>query len=71
MVPDRSTILDFLRNLPVRKVPSIGGMTETTLKEIGIETCQDLLDHAAEVMIGYSNFPKTVNFLIRCGLGMG
>ena len=46
-------------------------MTETTLKELGIETGKDLLEKAPEVMIGYSNYPKTWNFLLRCALGLG
>ena len=71
MQPDRSVILDFLSVLPVRKIPSIGGMTETTLMELGIETAKGLMDQAADLMIAYSSYPKTHNFLIRCGLGLG
>ena len=31
VAPDRDFILDFIGKLPVRKIPNIGGMTETAL----------------------------------------
>ena len=68
--PDRQTILDFIMALPVRKIPSVGGMTETTLKEIGIITGQDLYDKAHEVMIAYNKYPKMYEFLLRRALGL-
>lgn len=34
MPQDRKWILDFVDDLPVRKIPGIGGMTETTLNEL-------------------------------------
>jgi DNA polymerase kappa len=38
----RQEIIDFIGGLEIRKIPYIGAMTETTLKEIGIRTGQDL-----------------------------
>ena len=70
MQPDRSVILNFLSKLPVRKIPSVGGMTETTLKELGIETGKDLLDHAPDIIVAYNNHPKMHEFLIRRSLGI-
>ena len=63
--------MGFLETLPVRKIPNIGGMTETALRELGITTGKDLLDKVPDVMIGYSNYPKTHTFLTRCALGIG
>ena len=60
-----------MMTLPVRKIPSVGGMTETTLKELGIVTGQNLYDKAHEVMIAYVNYPKTYEFLIRRAIGLG
>ena len=59
-----------METLPIRKIPSIGGMTETTLKELGIETGSDIVDRAADIMIAYSTYPKTHEFLIKRGLGI-
>ena len=63
--------MGFLATLPVRKIPNIGGMTETALRELGITTGKDLLEKVPDVMIGYSNYPKTHTFLVRCALGIG
>ena len=71
MPQDRQYILNFLNELSIRKIPGIGGMTETTLNEIGIVNVKDLVEKAADLMIGYSTYPKTHQFLIHCGLGIG
>ncbi|PKI83577.1 DNA-directed DNA polymerase [Malassezia vespertilionis] len=42
LMPDRTSIMDFLAQLPVRKVPGIGHVTERLLEAIGVETCGDL-----------------------------
>ena len=57
--------------MPIRKIPNIGGMTETTLKEIGIETGKDLLEHATDILIAYEKRPKRYNFLLSTALGIG
>ena len=46
-------------------------MTETTLNELNILKAQDIVTKAADLMIGYSTYPKTHEFLIQCGLGIG
>ena len=45
-------------------------MTETSLKELGIEFGKDLLTNATELMIAYNNTPKMYEFLIKRGLGL-
>jgi len=67
--PDRDFILDFVGKLPIRKIPNIGGMTETALAELGIKIGRDLREKAFDLMISYREIAHT--FLIRCGLGLG
>lgn len=67
--PDKDFIMEFIGKMPIRKIPNIGGMTETTLAELGIKTGKDLRDKAAELMISYREIAHT--FLVRCGLGLG
>ena len=69
IAPSRHDILEFISKLDIRKIPYIGAMTETTLKEIGIKTGKDLVERAADLMIGYREIMYT--FLIKCGLGIG
>lgn len=35
----REAVMDFMRNLPVRKVPGIGRVGERVLQAIGVEVC--------------------------------
>lgn len=67
--PDRNVILQFMDQLPVRKIPSIGGMTETQLGELGIKTGRELRKKTVELLISFREIAHT--FLIRCGLGLG
>ena len=67
--PDRDFILEFIGKLPIRKMPGIGGMTETALNQLGIKTGLDLREKALDLMISYREVAHT--FLIKCGLGLG
>ena len=67
--PDRDFIMDFIGKLSIRKIPYIGGMTETTLNQLGIFTGEDLRNSAADLMISYREIAHT--FLIKNGLGLG
>lgn len=40
--PDK--VLEFLKDLPVRKLPGVGPKTEETLHQMGVKTCGDLRD---------------------------
>ncbi|XP_055080391.1 DNA polymerase kappa [Periophthalmus magnuspinnatus] len=40
--PTRDAVMDFIHNLPVRKVPGIGKVSEKMLKALGIYNCFDL-----------------------------
>ncbi|KAH7731505.1 polk-prov protein [Aphelenchoides avenae] len=42
--PTREAVINFMRELPTRKVPGVGPVAEATLKAMGIETCGQLID---------------------------
>ena len=41
--PNVDAMIDFVRNLPIRKIPGIGKVTEQVLNAIEVKTCQDLV----------------------------
>ncbi|KAK8864554.1 hypothetical protein IAR55_001804 [Kwoniella newhampshirensis] len=48
---DRATIIRFMRDLPVRKIPGFGRVTERCLEGLGIETCGDIYTHRVELLV--------------------
>ncbi|NWU89163.1 POLK polymerase, partial [Upupa epops] len=67
--PERQAVLDFLKDLPIRKVPGIGKVTEKMLKALGIETCSELYQQRALLSLLFSE-ASWHNFLdISLGLG--
>ncbi|KAM8984865.1 DNA polymerase kappa isoform 3-T6 [Ara ararauna] len=69
IVPERQAILDFLKDLPLRKVPGIGKVTEKMLKALGIVTCSELYQQRALLSLLFSE-ASWRNFLdISLGLG--
>lgn len=48
ILPDE--VADFMRELPVRKIPGIGPKAEERLREAGIETCGDLQERPRHVL---------------------
>ncbi|CAG8501135.1 11342_t:CDS:2, partial [Cetraspora pellucida] len=62
-------IMNFIRPLPVRKIPGIGRVTEKILSEMNIKTCGEILDNRVYI---YQMFSLTsFNFFIRAALGIG
>ena len=65
--PDGLTVIDpekgmdFLKNLPVRKIPGVGPVTETQLREMKIFTCGDLA--GVDPIRLYNRFGKMGMFL--------
>ena len=49
VAPDR--ILDFLKNLPARKIPGVGPVTEEKLARLGVRTCGELARCGADILI--------------------
>ncbi|KAF2501022.1 DNA/RNA polymerase [Lophium mytilinum] len=66
---DRSTILDFMKTLPTRKVNGIGRVFERELDAIGIKTCGDIYAHRAYLSKLFGE--KAAQFLMQCYLGLG
>ncbi|XP_051644128.1 DNA polymerase kappa isoform X5 [Manacus candei] len=69
ITPERQAVLDFLKDLPIRKVPGIGKVTEKMLKALGIVTCSELYQQRALLSLLFSEISWR-NFLdISLGLG--
>ncbi|XP_065513943.1 DNA polymerase kappa isoform X2 [Caloenas nicobarica] len=69
ITPERQAVLDFLKDLPIRKVPGIGKVTEKMLKALGIVTCSELYQQRALLSLIFSE-ASWRNFLdISLGLG--
>ncbi|NWQ97323.1 POLK polymerase, partial [Burhinus bistriatus] len=66
---ERQAVLDFLKDLPIRKVPGIGKVTEKLLRALGIVTCSELYQQRALLSLLFSE-ASWRNFLdISLGLG--
>ncbi|XP_075583187.1 DNA polymerase kappa [Pelecanus crispus] len=69
ITPERHAVLDFVKDLPIRKVPGIGKVTEKMLKALGIVTCSELYQQRALLSLLFSE-ASWRNFLdISLGLG--
>ncbi|XP_018423338.1 PREDICTED: DNA polymerase kappa [Nanorana parkeri] len=66
---DRQAVMDFIKDLPIRKVPGIGKVTEKMLQALGITDCTDLYQQRALLSLLFSDV-SWHNFLhISLGLG--
>ncbi|XP_007439922.1 DNA polymerase kappa isoform X1 [Python bivittatus] len=67
--PEREAVMDFMKNLAIRKVPGIGKVTEKMLKALEIVTCTELYKQRALISLLFSE-TSCHNFLeISLGLG--
>jgi DNA polymerase kappa len=41
---EKETVMNFMKELDVRKIPGIGNVSEQLLKGLGINTCGDILE---------------------------
>lgn len=66
---DRIAIMEFMRDLPCRKVNGVGRVLERELASVGVKTCGDIFKQRQylEQLFG----DKTYEFLLRCYLGLG
>lgn len=66
---ERNAIMEFMRDLPCRKVNGIGRVLERELAAVGVNTCGDIYAqrHYLDQLFGQ----KTYEFLLRCYLGLG
>ncbi|XP_063151603.1 DNA polymerase kappa isoform X2 [Candoia aspera] len=67
--PEREAVMDFIKNLAIRKVPGVGKVTEKMLKALEIVTCTELYQQRALISLLFSE-TSCRNFLeISLGLG--
>lgn len=66
---DSQAIMEFMRDLPVRKVNGVGRVFERELGSIGIETCGDIFPQRALLTKLFGE--KAFQFLAQCYLGLG
>ncbi|XP_036619209.1 DNA polymerase kappa [Trichosurus vulpecula] len=67
--PDRQAVMDFIKDLPIRKVPGIGKVTEKMLKALGIITCSDLYQKRALLSLLFSE--TSWHSFLHISLGLG
>ncbi|CAG0879023.1 unnamed protein product [Cyprideis torosa] len=68
-IPTREAIMDFVKDLPVRKISGIGNVTEQLLAGLGVKTCHDLYENRALLSLLFSSV--SLDFFLRISLGMG
>lgn len=66
---DQDSILQFVRDLPIRKITGIGRVSEQMLKALGITTCSDLYDKKGLIVLLHSSISS--RFFIAVSLGLG
>ncbi|KAK2606380.1 hypothetical protein QQS21_003199 [Conoideocrella luteorostrata] len=66
---DQTIIMEFMRDLPTRKVNGIGRVLERELLAIGVQTCGDIYEQRKFLNPLFGE--KTFEFLIGCYLGLG
>nr|XP_056704073.1 DNA polymerase kappa [Euleptes europaea] len=67
--PEREAVMNFIKDLPIRKVPGIGKVTEKMLKALGIVTCTDLYQQRALISLLFSETSWRSFLEISLGLG--
>lgn len=58
-----------MQDLPVRKLLGIGKVNEHILHGLGIMTCKDLYEKAAEVFVTFTDV--AFDFMVKSALGIG
>lgn len=69
LLPNRQTVMDFVQNLPVRKVSGIGKVTEKMLGALGIISCGHLGQEMALVSLLFSE--TSWHHFLQISLGLG
>ncbi|KAF5380614.1 hypothetical protein D9615_004634 [Tricholomella constricta] len=65
---NKESILSFLHDLSIRKIPGIGRVNERLLESIGIQTCGDIFIHRATIFLMEKQFGR--QYLFRTYLGI-
>ncbi|PWZ02093.1 DNA/RNA polymerase [Testicularia cyperi] len=68
VMPDRKTIVDFMRDLPCRKIPGIGRVNERILESLGVTTCGEIWNKRVELWLALDG---KIDWLLKAHLGLG
>ncbi|XP_039614353.1 DNA polymerase kappa isoform X1 [Polypterus senegalus] len=66
---NQQAVMDFIKDLPIRKVPGIGKVTEKMLKALGITTCSELCQQGALLSLLFSE--TSWHHFLQISLGLG
>ncbi|XP_048854896.1 DNA polymerase kappa isoform X2 [Brienomyrus brachyistius] len=66
---ERQTVMDFIQDLPIRKVPGIGKVTEKMLSALEITTCAELRQKGALLSLLFSD--TSWHHFLQISLGLG
>ncbi|XP_038388456.1 DNA polymerase kappa isoform X3 [Canis lupus familiaris] len=69
VLPNRQAVMDFIKDLPIRKVSGIGKVTEKMLKALGIITCTELYQQRALLSLLFSE--TSWHHFLHISLGLG
>ncbi|XP_037657900.1 DNA polymerase kappa isoform X3 [Choloepus didactylus] len=69
ILPQRQAVMDFIKDLPIRKVSGIGKVTEKMLKALGIVTCTELYQQRALLSLLFSE--TSWHHFLHISLGLG
>uniref|UniRef100_A0AC11CTN0 DNA polymerase kappa n=1 Tax=Ovis aries TaxID=9940 RepID=A0AC11CTN0_SHEEP len=69
ILPNRQAVMDFIKDLPIRKVSGIGKVTEKMLKALGIITCTELYQQRALLSLLFSE--TSWHHFLHISLGLG
>ncbi|XP_026786848.3 DNA polymerase kappa isoform X1 [Pangasianodon hypophthalmus] len=69
ILPERKAVMDFIQELPVRKISGIGKVTEKMLAALGIITCSQLGQQMAMLSLLFSE--TTWHHFLQISLGLG
>ncbi|XP_071507148.1 DNA polymerase kappa-like [Diadema antillarum] len=67
--PTREAVMDFIKDLPIRKISGIGKVTERMVSALGIQTCTDLYQQRALLHLLFSSISS--HHFLRVSLGLG
>jgi DNA polymerase kappa len=65
----KSAVEAFVQELPVRKVPGVGRVTENVLRAFGVELCGEIYQNRGLLAALFS--PISMEFFLHCALGLG
>lgn len=69
ILPNRQAVMDFIKDLPIRKVSGIGKVTEKMLKALGIITCTEIYQQRALLSLLFSE--TSWHYFLHISLGLG